>query len=80
MFWPRAEQAPVKPSPSLVVVSLLPEPAGPPVEAEPRRAQRPASANLLQADHARAAAVTITMPDNSDLLSRVSTRRNSERG
>jgi hypothetical protein len=69
LFWPRAAPPPAKPSPLLTMVSVLPKPAGPPNEAGPGGRNDAIKPTLLHPIAPTAIAVTITMSDNSDLLS-----------
>jgi len=71
LFWPRtgSPPSPAKPELSLVTVSVLPKPAGPLKEAEAGGQGDALEPTLLRPTAPAAVPVTITVPDNSDLLS-----------
>ena len=69
LFWPRSGPPPAKPSPAILMVNILPEPAGPPKEADPGGNENAIQPALLRPVTPVPVPVTITMPDNSDLLS-----------
>jgi hypothetical protein len=67
LFWPHAEPPPAKPSPALLMVSVLPKPPG-----APDAAQGGGDDNIVQPSHMVVTApvfATAAALDNSDLLS-----------
>src|SRR5258705_7143328 len=71
LFWPRAAPPPAKPSLSLTMVNVLPnpKPPGPPDQTEPGGRGDAIQPTLLRPVSPTAVPVTIHVSDNSDLLS-----------
>ncbi|MEO8301723.1 MAG: hypothetical protein ABI608_08015 [Rhizomicrobium sp.] len=68
LLWPRTASPPAKPALAPMIVSILPKPPGPP-DREPGGSGEAIEPTMVQPRMPAAVPVTITVADNSDLLS-----------